>query len=96
MAIDPGNARALVALGEIRAGTVGPGGPPASMALPGAVMVAARGGSTADASQGGIVRAAGLPAGHPRASAVEAAVATSGVPSAPSAPPPAAGAFPAR
>ena len=96
LAIDPGNARALVALGEIRDDAAGSAGPRAAMARLGAVMVAARGGSTADASQGGIVRAAGLPAGSPRGPAVEAAVATSGLPAAPSAPPPAAGAFPAR
>lgn len=93
LAIDPGNARALGALEEIRGGAAGSGGLPAAATPAGTVMLAAHAGSLADASPGGIVRTVASPASPPPMSA---AAATSGLPPTPSAPPPAASAFPAR
>lgn len=84
LAIDPANARALGALGEVR-GDVPRGGAGAAATAPAAGAVAVRGEPASDAPQGGIVRVAALPA----------VVSPSDLPTAVP-PPQAAVAFPAR
>ena len=85
LAIDPANARALGALGEVR-GDVPRAGPAPPTARPVAWEVAARGEAASAAPQGGMVRVAALPA----------AVSSPDLPTAVPPPPQAAVAFPAR